>query len=124
MLATTEPRLESDSRRALREVVDVVERGLDGFEQARFDDRQRLGVRRNRDVAGVGAESSVGGQAYGTRHARPASDDEHRAGAVLRVARALGRYEPQNLLRHEPVLREVGVDADLPDLDVAHMETT
>ena len=69
------------------------ERPLDRLEQPRLDDGERLARRRDGDVARVGAERGLGGEADGAGHPGRAADDEHGAGRVLVVVRAAGRHE-------------------------------
>jgi len=76
-LTTTETRADRQRRGALRELVDSVERPLDGLEQPPLHDGQRLLVGCDRDVPGVGAKGSVRGQADGAGHAGRAAHDQH-----------------------------------------------
>ena len=110
--------------RALRELVDPVERRLDRLEQQRLDDGQRRLRHGDRDVARIGAERRLGGQADGAGHPRRAADDEDGACRVLRVASLPARDEPEDLLRDEPVLRVALVEPDVRDLDLACVEAS
>ena len=97
---------------------------LHRLEQLGLDDRKRLFRDGDRDIAGIGAEGSLGGEAGGARHSRGAAGDEHRPGAVLAVLRPLARDEREDRRRHEPVLGLRGLEPDVRDHDLTGVEET
>ena len=75
-----------------------------GSSELRLHDRKRRVRHGDGDVAGVGAERRLGGQAGCACQAGCAADDEHRAGRVLVVLGPLAGHELEDLLGDEPVL--------------------